>query len=120
MFKQVWLDFTYPRLKLILYLFSSNLSVTFEKLTVLTVASFFVYKQERVFYYIFEVINMEPNLNWKKDFQEFQEILNSGINPEWLYSAKANMILNPAYTGEGRQFFFTKDIMKASKTIPFF
>lgn len=81
---------------------------------------FFVYKQEQVFYYIFEVINMEPNLNWKKDFQEFQEILNSGINPEWLYSAKANMILNPAYTGEGRQFFFTKDIMKASKTIPFF
>lgn len=120
MFKQVWLDFTYPRLKLIRYLFSSNLSVTFEKLTVLTVASFFVYKQEQVFYYIFEVINMEPNLNWKKDFQEFQEILNSGINPEWLYSAKANMILNPAYTGEGRQFFFTKDIMKASKTIPFF
>lgn len=110
----------YLRLNLILYLCSWNLSVTWEKLTVLTVASFFVYKQEQVFYYIFEVINMEPNLNWKKDFQEFQEILNSGINPEWLYSAKANMILNPAYTGEGRQFFFTKDIMKASKTIPFF
>ncbi len=63
---------------------------------------------------------MIPNLDWNKNFQEFQEILNSGINPEWLYNAKANMILNPAYTGEGKQFFFTKDIIKASKTIPFF
>ncbi|MBO3063898.1 hypothetical protein ACWEZE_03715 [Staphylococcus shinii] len=63
---------------------------------------------------------MEPNLDWSKTFQEFQDILNSGINPEWLYSTKANMVLNPAYTGEGKQFFFTKDIVKASKTIPFF
>ncbi|MDT3968182.1 hypothetical protein, partial [Staphylococcus saprophyticus] len=54
---------------------------------------------------------MIPNLDWNKNFQEFQEILNSGINPEWLYNAKANMILNPAYTGEGKQFFFTKDII---------
>ncbi|MEJ7443064.1 hypothetical protein WL555_13515, partial [Staphylococcus warneri] len=28
--------------------------------------------------------------------------------------------LNPAYTGEGKQFFFTKDIIEASKNIPFF
>ncbi|MGW7976184.1 hypothetical protein ACWEXZ_06100 [Staphylococcus xylosus] len=49
-----------------------------------------------------------------------KEVLNSGINPEWLYSTKANMILNAAYTGEGKQFFFTKDIVKASKTISFF
>lgn len=41
---------------------------------------------------------MEPNLDWSKNFQEFQDVLNSGINPEWLYSAKANMLLNPAYT----------------------
>lgn len=30
------------------------------------------------------------------------------------------MILNSAYTGEGKQFFFTNDIVKASNTIPFF
>ena len=62
---------------------------------------------------------MKPNLDWNKDFQEFQDILNSGINPEWLYNAKANLILNPAYTGQGKQFFFTKDIIEASKRIPF-
>lgn len=63
---------------------------------------------------------MEPNLDWSKNFQEFQDVLNSGINPEWLYSAKANMLLNPAYNGEGKQFFFTKDIIKASKIVPFY
>jgi hypothetical protein len=63
---------------------------------------------------------MKLNINWNKDFQEFQDILNSGINPEWLYNAKANMILNPAYTGEGKQFFYTQDILEASKVIPFF
>ncbi|MDT4059642.1 hypothetical protein RPP33_09500, partial [Staphylococcus aureus] len=55
-----------------------------------------------------------------KDFQEFQEILNSGIHPEWLYCAKANLVLEPAYTGEGKQFFSTQDIIYASKIIPFF
>ncbi|MES3703217.1 hypothetical protein ABFV70_06825 [Staphylococcus arlettae] len=63
---------------------------------------------------------MEPNLDWNKDFQEFQDILNSEIHPEWLYNAKANMILNPSYTGQGKQFFFTKDIIKASKIVPFY
>ncbi|MDT3959843.1 hypothetical protein [Staphylococcus kloosii] len=63
---------------------------------------------------------MKLNINWNKDFQEFQDILNSGIDPEWLYNAKANMILNPAYTGEGKQFFYTQDILKASEIIPFF
>ena len=63
---------------------------------------------------------MQLDLDWKKDVQEFQEILNCGITPEWLYCAKANMILEPAYTGEGKQFFSTKDIVKASKVIPFF
>ncbi|MGZ9790109.1 hypothetical protein ACXYTD_08245 [Staphylococcus hominis] len=63
---------------------------------------------------------MQLDLDGNKDFQEFQEILNCGINPEWLYCAKANMILEPAYTGEGKQFFSTKDIVKASKVIPFF
>ena len=43
---------------------------------------------------------MRLNLDWNKDFQEFQDILNSGIHPEWLYCAK--------------------DIIKASKIIPFF
>ncbi|MFT3659692.1 hypothetical protein [Staphylococcus ureilyticus] len=47
-------------------------------------------------------------------------MLNSGLNPEWLYSAKANMILIPAYTGKGKEFFYTSDIIKASKIIPFF
>ena len=46
---------------------------------------------------------MQLDLDWNKDFQEFQEVLNCGINPEWLYCAKANMILEPAYTGEGKQ-----------------
>lgn len=63
---------------------------------------------------------MKLNINWNKYFQEFQDILNSGIDPEWLYNAKANMILNPAYTGEGKQFFYTQDILKASEIIPFF
>ncbi|WP_431768663.1 hypothetical protein, partial [Staphylococcus arlettae] len=53
-------------------------------------------------------------------FQEFQDILNSGIHPEWLYNAKANMILNPSYTGQGKQFFFTKDIIKANKIVHFY
>ena len=63
---------------------------------------------------------MKINLNWENTFQEYQDILNSGLNPEWLYSAKANMILIPAYTGKGKEFFYTSDIIKASKTIPFF
>lgn len=57
---------------------------------------------------------MRLNLDWNKDFQEFQDILNSGIHPEWLYCAKANLVLEPAYTGEGKQFFSTQDIIKAS------
>ena len=32
---------------------------------------------------------MRLNLDWNKDFQEFQDILNSGIHPEWLYCAKS-------------------------------
>ncbi|MCU5745854.1 hypothetical protein N9R04_03845 [Staphylococcus sp. SQ8-PEA] len=63
---------------------------------------------------------MEINIDWNKEFQEFQDILNSGLHPEWLYSAKANLVLVPAYTGEGKQYFFTKDILEASKVIPFF
>lgn len=62
---------------------------------------------------------MKINLNWENTFQEYQDILNSGLNPEWLYSAKANMILIPAYTGKGKEFFYTSDIIKASKIIPF-
>ncbi|WP_410531023.1 hypothetical protein [Staphylococcus aureus] len=46
---------------------------------------------------------MNLNIDWSKDFQEFQEILNSGIHPEWLYCAKANLVLEPTYTGEGEQ-----------------
>ena len=60
------------------------------------------------------------HIDWQKEFQEFQEILNSGLHPEWLYSAKANLVLTPAYTGEGKQYFFTEDIVKASEIIPFF
>ncbi|RIN75675.1 hypothetical protein [Staphylococcus simulans] len=63
---------------------------------------------------------MEINLDWDKEFQEFQDILNSNLHLEWLYNAKKNMILTPAYTGQGKQFFYTKDILKASKTLPFF
>ncbi|RQM98359.1 hypothetical protein CPA43_07735 [Staphylococcus warneri] len=63
---------------------------------------------------------MNLNLDWNKDFQEFQDILNCGLHPAWLYNAKANMILVPAYTGEGKQFFRTTDILKASEVIPFF
>lgn len=54
---------------------------------------------------------MNLNIDWSKDFQEFQEILNSGIHPEWLYCAKANLVLELSYTGEGKQFFSTQDIM---------
>lgn len=62
---------------------------------------------------------MRLNLDWNKDFQEFQDILNSGIHPEWLYCAKANLVLEPAYTGEGKQFLVHKTSLKASKIIPF-
>ena len=55
---------------------------------------------------------MQLDLDWNKGFQEFQEILNCGITPEWLYCAKANMILEPAYTGEVNSFS-TKDIVKS-------
>ncbi|NUW88647.1 hypothetical protein GQX51_05905 [Staphylococcus aureus] len=48
---------------------------------------------------------MNLNIDWSKDFQEFQEILNSGIHPEWLYCAKANLVLEPAYTC----LFYTSD-----------
>ncbi|AKS70096.1 hypothetical protein RN70_11690 [Staphylococcus schleiferi] len=63
---------------------------------------------------------MEIQLDWDKDFQEFQEILNSGIHPKWLYTSMTNMILEPAYTGQGKQFFYTQDIIEASKQLPFF
>ncbi|BAS47020.1 hypothetical protein SSCHL_2240 [Staphylococcus schleiferi] len=63
---------------------------------------------------------MEIQLDWDKDFQEFQEILNSGIHPKWLYASMTNMILEPAYTGQGKQFFYTQDIIEASKELPFF
>ena len=63
---------------------------------------------------------MNLNIDWSKDFQEFQEILNSGIHPEWLYCANDNLVLEPAYNGEGKQFFSTQDIINASKIIPFF
>ncbi|MBI5975576.1 hypothetical protein [Staphylococcus canis] len=60
------------------------------------------------------------NLDWDKTFQEYQEILNCGIHPKWLYAATTNMILEPAYTGQGKQFFYTEDIIKASRLMPFF
>ncbi len=41
---------------------------------------------------------MNLNIDWSKDFQEFQEILNSGIHPEWLYCAKANLVLSQVQT----------------------
>ena len=62
---------------------------------------------------------MQLALDWNKDFQEFQEILNCGINPEWLYCAKANMILEPAYTGEGKQFLAPKILLKQVKLYRF-
>ena len=63
---------------------------------------------------------MQLDLDWNKEFQEFQEILNCGITPEWLYCAKANMILEPAYTGEGKQRLEGKDyIMKDGDIVHF-
>nr|WP_232332115.1 hypothetical protein [Staphylococcus felis] len=59
-------------------------------------------------------------LDWDKPFQEYQDILNCGIHPKWLYAATTNMILEPAYTGQGKQFFYTKDIIKASQLMSFF
>ncbi|MCQ9292248.1 hypothetical protein NQ016_12270 [Staphylococcus hyicus] len=47
-------------------------------------------------------------------------MLNSGIHPQWLYAATTNLILEPAYTGQGKQFFYTKDIINASERMPFF
>lgn len=58
---------------------------------------------------------MQLNLDWSKDFQEFQDILNSGIHPDWLYCAKANLVLQPAYTGEGKQFLAQKILLKRVK-----
>lgn len=61
---------------------------------------------------------MKINLNWENTFQEYQDILNSGLNPEWLYSAKANMILIPAYTG--KSFFILVTSLKQVRLSPFF
>ena len=36
-----------------------------------------------------------------------------------IYCAKANLVLEPAYTGEGKQFLVHKTSLKASKIIPF-
>ncbi len=58
---------------------------------------------------------MNLNIDWSKDFQEFQEILNSGIHPEWLYCAKANLVLEPAYNGEGKQFLALKILLTRVK-----
>ena len=63
---------------------------------------------------------MNLNIDWSKDFQEFQEILNSGIHPEWLYCAKANLVLESLILAKAKQFFSTQDIINASKIIPFF
>ncbi len=73
-----------------------------------------------MFYNTNEVKNMDIHLDWNKTFQEFQDILNSGIHPQWLYAATTNLILEPAYTGQGKQFFYTKDIINASERMPFF
>lgn len=58
---------------------------------------------------------MNLNIDWSKDFQEFQEILNSGIQPEWLYCAKANLVLEPAYTGEANNFSALKILLTRVK-----
>ncbi|MCG3401924.1 hypothetical protein K0017_06270 [Staphylococcus massiliensis] len=63
---------------------------------------------------------MELKLDWSAEFQEFQEVLNSGIDPYWLYAVKRNLILEPCYTGQGKQYFRTEDILKASESVPFF
>lgn len=62
---------------------------------------------------------MEIQLDWDKDFQEFQEILNSGIHPKWLYASMTNMILEPAYTGQGKQFFILRILSKRAKNYHF-
>lgn len=61
----------------------------------------------------------EVNLNWENIFQEYQDILNSGLNPEWLYSAKVNMVLIPAYTGKDKEFFILVTSLKQVRLILF-
>ncbi len=46
---------------------------------------------------------------------KIEEILNSGIYPEWSLLC-SYPVLEPAYTGEGKQFFSTQDIIYARKS----
>ena len=62
---------------------------------------------------------MKINLNWENIFQEYQDILNSGLNPEWLYSAKVNMVLIPAYTVKDKEFFILVTSLKQVRLILF-
>ena len=62
---------------------------------------------------------MKTHLNWENIFQEYQDILNSGLNPEWLYSAKVNMVLIPAYTGKDKEFFILVTSLKQVRLILF-
>ena len=72
-----------------------------------------------MFYNKIEVKFMHINLDWNKDFQECQDILNSGIHHEQSYNTKVNLILNPEYTGQGKQFSLLKILLKPIKQFIF-
>nr|WP_145400268.1 hypothetical protein [Staphylococcus epidermidis] len=63
---------------------------------------------------------MTLNLHSNKHFQHFQHILNTPIHPQCLYSPKPNLLLQPPYTPQPKQFFTTQHIIKPTKIIPFF
>lgn len=66
------------------------------------------------------IVMKELNINWKSDFIEYQTLLYSSVDPEWFYACIRNDVLVPAYTGQGKQYFWTKDILEAHKIIPIF
>ncbi|MGK9044905.1 hypothetical protein [Mammaliicoccus vitulinus] len=59
-------------------------------------------------------------IDWNNEFIEYQTLLYSGVNPEWFYACIRNEIIVPAYTGQGKQYFWTNDILKADKIIPIY
>lgn len=59
-------------------------------------------------------------IDWNNEFIEYQTLLYSGVNPEWFYACIRNEVLVPAYTGQGKKYFWTNDILKADKIIPIY
>ncbi len=55
---------------------------------------------------LFQEVNNENKLKLGKYFSRISRYIESGLNPEWLYSAKANMILIQLIQEKGKSFLY--------------